>query len=90
MRHTGEALGLDERAERQLLGHQAFDDVTDLVPTRKSCQLKGVTPSGYEWLSALLATEAGLSPARVINQRPGIRSVHGASPTRQSQADRSR
>jgi hypothetical protein len=28
MRETGEAFGLDERAERHLLGHHAFDDVT--------------------------------------------------------------
>jgi len=31
MRETGEAFGFDERAERHLLGHHAFDDVTDLV-----------------------------------------------------------
>src|SRR5262249_17355955 len=30
-RETGEALGLDERTERHLLGHHALDDVTDAV-----------------------------------------------------------
>ena len=32
MRETGAALRLDERAERHLSGHYAFDDVTRLVP----------------------------------------------------------
>lgn len=34
-RETGEAVGLDERAERHLLGHDAIDDVADLVTGKK-------------------------------------------------------
>src|SRR5581483_5032107 len=35
VREAGEAVGLDERSERHLLGHHAVDDVTDLVAGQK-------------------------------------------------------
>ncbi len=50
MREASEALGLDERAERHLLGHYALDHVTDLMTGEELLPPDGIV--GSPWHTA--------------------------------------
>src|SRR5215813_2650980 len=86
-RETGAAIGFDKRTERHLLGHNALDDVTDLVTGEEI-----LAAHGYHLPPLRVAVRAprnggGPLARAVIKQWPGIRSVHGARPSRQSQPE---